>query len=66
MTNAEITIKAIEQNFDDWGFSDGWIERHLACPYNYGDERCKCRDEAINYDTCVECKTEWLEAEADD
>lgn len=51
---------------DDAGVSEeAIIDDHIDCPYFIGDERCLCKGMYAGRDTCVTCKTKWLDSEID-
>ena len=70
MTNREYMLELLEDAaaVDDGGSSyECLLTYHVACPYITGDERASCyhNDDAINRDTCYECKEKWLNSEVD-
>lgn len=67
MTNREMLIKALNDEFDDYAFSESVIAYHIECPYYGKDMRAKCNSALPNrHTTCLNCKLEWLEAEVDE
>lgn len=67
MKNREYIIAALTNQIDDGGASEeATIYYNIACPYYDGDPRCHCRNGEINRDTCVACKSEWLDSEVDE
>lgn len=44
MTNREMMIKALTDDFDDWAETESDIAYHIACPYTDGDHPCKGLD----------------------
>lgn len=55
---------ALNKLIDDGGASEeSMIHCNIACPYrNYKDCKLK-KDEEPNWETCVMCKSEWLDKE---
>lgn len=69
MTNREYIIACLQGEIDDGGASEeACIAYNINCPYFEGDSRCLCAREGgdINRETCVECKSKWLESEVDE
>ena len=68
MTNREMLIKALTDEFDDGGYTESVIAYHVECPYFSGDKRAHCREEKEpnRFSICMACKLEWLEAEVDE
>ena len=65
MTNREMMIKALTDDFDDWAETESDIAYHIACPYTDGDHPCKGLDYPWNtLDVCGPCKAGWLDEEA--
>lgn len=52
---------------DDAGASEeAMVYYNIQCPYFMGDERCLCKGMLDpDRDTCVTCKTKWLDSEID-
>jgi len=70
MTNRECMIGLLSDNtfIDDGGASEeALIFYNISCPYCDGDRRAACHEDynAINWHTCIRCKTEWLDSEVD-
>lgn len=69
MTNREYIIAQLsgEDCIDDNGTSyESMVCNSIACPYFTGDERAFCLYEDVkenDYDTCFECKENWLNSE---
>ena len=67
MTNKEYLIMALTEQFDDCRATfEAEVYYHINCPYFEGDKRCECRDKPMNWETCVICKTKWLDSEVDE
>lgn len=78
LTNREYMINLLldglenERDFkrismDDGGASEeAMIYYNVKCPYFNGDERCHCNNKIKNRETCLACKSEWLNEEVDE
>lgn len=71
MTNREMLIKALNDDFDDGGATyDSVVDYNINCPYFGNDNRAHCHYnepyQALTHEQCLECKLEWLEAEVDE
>lgn len=78
MTNREYMINLLldgldakdfeRVHIDDGGASEeAMIYYNVNCPYYDGDQRCHCiGDDNPCRDTCVACKTQWLDSEVDE
>ena len=65
MTNREMMVIALNNGFDDPGFTESCIRDYINCPY-YNTEGHPRDSEDWDYpDDCTDCKYEWLEKEAD-
>lgn len=66
MTNREMIIKSLLDDFDDSAYSESNIAYHIACPYYSGGEPHPC--DGMQYpwstlDVCGPCIREWLDKE---
>lgn len=68
MTNREMLIKALADDFDDDGYTESVIAYHVERPYFGGDKRAHCHEskEPDRFGICMACKDEWLSAEVDE
>ena len=69
MTNQELLIMALSDEFDDGGaIRETVIDENIACPYKRGDDRARCHgiSNFINRSNCTKCKEKWLESEVKD
>lgn len=79
MTNREYMINLLLDGFeangadfkrihidDDGASEEAMICYNVSCPYFVGDKRCHCNGCESNRETCVECKSEWLDSEVDE
>lgn len=71
MTNKEMLIKALNDEFDDGGATyDSVVDYNINCPYFGNDNRAHCHYnepyQTLTHEQCLECKLEWLEAEVDE
>lgn len=65
MTNREMLIKSLQDEFDDWAASESNVAYGINCPY-YEIEGHPCEKEEYPFDTlrvCGPCKMEWLDKE---
>lgn len=68
MTNREMLIKALQDDFDDYAYSESVIAYHVECPYFSGDKRAHCHEskEPDRFGICMACKLEWLDQKVDE
>ncbi len=69
MTNREMLVAVLTDTspFDDGGAHDeSVIFYNISCPYYYGEGECHDDDNLVNdWETCVRCKTKWLDSEVE-
>lgn len=66
MTNREMMIKALMDDFDDWAETESDIAYHIECPHMGYEEGLPCN--GLDYpwsklDVCGPCKMAWLDEE---
>ncbi len=66
MTNREVMIKALQDDFDDWGYTESVIAYNIACPHYSGDENLPCDGMTVvdTLNVCGPCKLAWLDEES--